>query len=71
VRTVPPAQHDWGPPRDTVAAMQKPIKKPLRLSLRLTKETVKVLADDELAAVVGGITARATGCLCSHPCHTC
>ena len=51
--------------------MKKPIKKPVRVSLQLTKETVKVLANDQLAEVVGGITARKTGCLCSHPCHTC
>lgn len=51
--------------------MQKPIKKPLRLSLPLTKETVKVLVDDKLADVVGGITAGKTRCVCSHPCHTC
>jgi hypothetical protein len=51
--------------------MQKSIKKPVRLSLRLTKETVKVLANDKLAAVAGGITAGPTHCVCSHPCHTC
>ena len=51
--------------------MQKTIKKPVRVSLHLTKEVVKVLGDDQLAAVAGGITAKKTGCLCSHPCHTC
>jgi hypothetical protein len=51
--------------------MQKPMKKPVRLSLRLTRETVKLLGDDQLSAVVGGITAGPTRCLCSHPCHTC
>jgi hypothetical protein len=64
-------QHDRGPPRDTVGVMQKSIKKPVRLSLRLTKETVKVLANDKLAAVVGGFTGGPTRCVCSHPCHTC
>jgi hypothetical protein len=51
--------------------MQKTLKKPLRLSLPLTKETVKVLVDEKLAGVVGGITAGPTRCVCSHPCHTC
>jgi hypothetical protein len=51
--------------------MQKTIKKPVRVSLHLSKEVVKVLGEDELAAAVGGITAKKSGCLCSHPCHTC
>ena len=51
--------------------MKKTLKKPTPMTLRLTKETVKVLDNDQLADVAGGITARKTGCLCSHPCHTC
>ena len=51
--------------------MQKPIKKPVRVSLKLTKETVKVLANDQLALAVGGVTGGKSHCLCSHPCHTC
>jgi hypothetical protein len=51
--------------------MRKTIKKPVRLSLQLTKETVKILGEDQLAEAVGGITDKKSGCLCSHPCHTC
>ncbi len=51
--------------------MKKLTKKPVRISLQLTKETVKILPNDQLNAVAGGITAKQTGCLCSHPCHTC
>lgn len=54
-----------------VPAMRKPFKKPVRLSLHLTKEVVKVLGDDQLPAAVGGVTAGATRCVCSFPCHTC
>jgi hypothetical protein len=41
------------------------------VSLALTKETVKILVNDQLAGVVGGITGGHSRCLCSHPCHTC
>jgi hypothetical protein len=51
--------------------MRKTIKKPVRLSLHLTKEVVKVLGDDQIAAAAGGITGGPTRCVCSHPCHTC
>ena len=51
--------------------MQKPTIKPVRVSLKLDKQTVKVLDTEQLTTVVGGITGGKSRCICSHPCHTC
>ena len=53
--------------------MKKPLRKPARIKLDLTKETVRPLADDQLTAVDGaGHTNHCpTLYLSCKPCHTC